>query len=47
MASENKRKVMEALVEKVTIGTGEIDIIFLSVPSSEDVSESQQKLGPG
>jgi hypothetical protein len=47
MASEDKRKVMEALVEKVTIGNGEIDITFSCVPSSEDVCKSQQRLGPG
>jgi hypothetical protein len=45
LASEDKRKVMEALVEKVTIGNGEIDITFSCVPS-EDVCKSQQRLGP-
>jgi site-specific DNA recombinase len=44
---EDKRKVMEALVEKVTIGNGEIDITFSCVPSSEDVCKSQRGLGPG
>jgi len=47
LPTEDKRKVMEALVEKVTIGNGEIDITFSCVPSSEDVCKSQRGLGPG
>jgi site-specific DNA recombinase len=47
LAIEDKRKVMEALVEKVTIGNGEIDITFSCVPSSEDVCKSQRGLGLG
>jgi len=35
---------VEALVEKVTIGNGEIDITFSCVPSSEDVCKTQQRL---
>jgi hypothetical protein len=31
----DKRKVVEALIEKITIGDGEIDIMFLHLPSSE------------
>jgi site-specific DNA recombinase len=47
LPSEDKRKVMEALVEKVVIGNGEIDITFSYLPSSEDVCKNQQRLGPG
>lgn len=43
-ASDDKRKVMEALVEKVPIGNGEIDITFSCVPSFEDVCKSHQRL---
>jgi len=32
LASEDKRKIMEALVEKVTIGSSEIDITFSLAP---------------
>jgi hypothetical protein len=34
LPSEDKRKVMEALVEMVTIGNGEIDITFSCLPTS-------------
>ena len=44
MGGEDKRRVMEALVEKVVIGNGEIDITFSCVPSSEDVCKNQQRL---
>lgn len=47
LASEDKRKVMEVLVEKVTIGNGEIDITFSCVPSSKDVCKNQQRLRAG
>jgi site-specific DNA recombinase len=47
MLPEDKRKVMEALVEKVVIGKGEIDITFSLLPSSEDVCKNQQRLGLG
>lgn len=47
LASQDKRKVMEALVEKLVIGNGEIDITFSHVPSSEELCKNQQRLGPG
>ena len=44
---EDKRKIVEALIEKIVIGDGEIDITFSHLPSSEERCKSQQKLGPG
>jgi site-specific DNA recombinase len=46
-APEGKRKIVEALIEKVVVGNGEIDITFSCMPSSEDVCKSQQRLGLG
>ena len=42
----DKRKIVEALVEKITIGDGEIDIMFSHQPSSEELCKSQHKLIP-
>lgn len=47
LPTDEKRKIVEALVEKVTIGNGEIDITLSCLPSSEEVCKSQQRLGPG
>ena len=44
---EDKRKIVEALIEKIVIGDGEIDITFSYLPSSEELCKSQQRLGPG
>jgi len=38
---------VECLVEKITIGEGEIDITLSHLPSSEDACKSQQRLGAG
>jgi len=32
----DKRKIVEALIEKIVIGRGEIDITFSYLPSSEE-----------
>lgn len=47
MVTPDKRKVVEALIEKVVIGDGEIDITYSHLPSSEDMCKNQQKLGLG
>ena len=47
LVSEDKRKIVEALIEKVVIGDGEIDITFSHLPSSEEQCKNQQSLGPG
>jgi site-specific DNA recombinase len=43
----DKRKIVEALIEKIVIGNGEIDITFSHLPSSEELCKNQQRLGPG
>ena len=43
---EDKRKIAEALVEKITIGEEQIDITWSCRPSSEEVCKNQQQLGP-
>jgi site-specific DNA recombinase len=43
---EDKRKIVEALIEKIVIGDGEIDITFSHSPSSEELCKSQQRLRP-
>ena len=47
LPSQDKRKIVEALIEKIVIGQGEIDITFSHLPSSEELCKSQQKLGSG
>ncbi len=44
---EDKRKIVEALIEKIVIGNGEIDITFSHLPSSEELCKNQQRLGLG
>jgi site-specific DNA recombinase len=45
LAPDDKRKVVEALIEKVVIGHGEIDITFSHIPTSEELCKNQQRLG--
>lgn len=47
MPVPDKRKVVEAIIEKVVIGDGEIDITFSHLPSSEEQCKNQQRLGMG
>jgi len=47
LPAEDKRKIVECLVEKIVIGDGEIDITLSHLPSSEDACKNQQCLGPG
>ncbi|HSY42287.1 MAG TPA: recombinase family protein [Candidatus Acidoferrum sp.] len=44
---DDKRKVVEALIEKLVIGDGAIDITYSCLPTSEELCKSQQGLGPG
>jgi site-specific DNA recombinase len=44
LPTEDKRKIVEALIEKLVIGNGEIDITFSHLPSSEELCKNQQKL---
>jgi site-specific DNA recombinase len=47
LQAEAKRRIVEAIVEKIEIGDGEIDITFSHLPSSEEQCKNQQRLGPG
>jgi len=47
LPSEDKRKIVECLVEKIVIGDGEIDITLSHMPSSEVMCKNQQHLGSG
>ena len=47
MAVEDKRKIAEALIEKIVIGEKDIDITYSCLPTSEELCKSQQRLGPG
>ena len=44
---DEKRKIAESLVEKITIGDAEIDITFSYLPASEEACINQQRLGMG
>ena len=44
LPTDDKRKIIEALVEEVTIGNGEIDITYSHVPTSIEQCKNQQKL---
>jgi site-specific DNA recombinase len=46
LVTQDKRKVIEALIEKIVIGDGEIDIMFSHLPSSEELCKTQQQLIP-
>jgi len=46
LQTPDKRKIVEALVEKVVIGNGEIDITYSCLPTSIEQCKKQQRLGP-
>jgi hypothetical protein len=43
---QDKRKFVEALIEKIVIGNGEIDITFSHLPSSEELCKNHMGLTP-
>jgi site-specific DNA recombinase len=47
MPVSDKRKIVEAIIEKIVIGDGEIDITFSHLPSSEELCKNHQRLGVG
>jgi len=47
MAPDDRRKVVEALIEKIVIGDGAIDITYSCLPTSEELCKNQQGLGQG
>jgi len=42
LSLENKRSIIEAIIEKITVGKGEIDISLYYMPSSEELVKNQQ-----
>lgn len=44
MPLENKRSILESIVEKITIGKDEIDLTLSYLPSSEELVKNQQRL---
>jgi site-specific DNA recombinase len=47
MEVAEKRKIVEAIIEKVVIGNGEIDITYSHMPTSIEPCKNQQRLGFG
>jgi len=47
MPTDDKRRIVEALIEKLIIGDGEIEIKFCYPLVSEELCKNQQRLGPG
>ncbi len=47
MEVSEKRKIVEAIIEKVVIGDGEIDITYSHLPTSIEQCKNQQRLGSG
>ena len=43
---EQKQTIAEAIMEKIVIGEGEIDLTFAFLPTSEELCKSQQQMGP-
>jgi site-specific DNA recombinase len=46
LAPDEKRKIAEAIVEKIVIGEGEIDLTLSYLPTSEELCKSQQLMAP-
>jgi site-specific DNA recombinase len=44
LPTEAKRKIAESIIEKIVIGDREIDITFSYLPSSEEMTKTQQQL---
>jgi hypothetical protein len=41
---ENKRSILESIVEKITVGKDEIDLTLSYLPSSEELVNNQRSL---
>ena len=46
LTAEQKRRIAEAIVEKIVIGEGEIDLTLSYLPTSEELCKSQRRLAP-
>jgi site-specific DNA recombinase len=45
MEVSEKRKIVEAIIEKIVIGNGEIDITYSHMPTSIECCKNHQRLG--
>jgi site-specific DNA recombinase len=46
LAPDEKRKIAEAIMEKIVVGDGEIDLTLSYMPTSEELCKSQQQMAP-
>jgi site-specific DNA recombinase len=46
LTTDQKQKIAEAIVEKIVIGEGEIDLTLSYLPTSEELCKSQQQMAP-
>jgi site-specific DNA recombinase len=46
LTNDEKRKIAEAIVEKIVIGDGEIELRLSYLPASEELCKSQQQMAP-
>jgi len=46
LAPDEKRKIAEAIVEKIVIGDGVIDLTLSYMPTSEELCKNQQQMAP-
>lgn len=46
LATEDKRKIAESIVQSIVIGKGEIDINLSYLPTSEELCKNQQQMAP-
>jgi site-specific DNA recombinase len=46
LAPGEKRKIAEAIIEKIVIGEGEIDLMLSYLLTSEELCKSQRRLAP-
>ena len=46
LATDEKQKIAEAIVEKIVIGEGEIDLTLSYLPTSEELCKCQQQMAP-
>jgi site-specific DNA recombinase len=46
LTNDEKRKIAEAIMEKIVVGDGEIDLTLSFLPTSEELCKSQQRMAP-
>ena len=46
LTTDQKQKIAEAIVEKIVIGEGEIDLTLSYLPTSEELCKNQQQMAP-